>query len=263
LCSKQDKLTILPLDSADYTVGPHFFLTGVIMKRRHTSNDFDSINNAELSRKTAIHEAGHAAAIYLGNKQKQLPPVFFQIFIKKLNSDFQSTECLCKSYDSCNNCITKIEGGRLIHTLPFTVDEATSDFSLAQKQAYQHAFEADIINLLVGPLAEANYVAMRDGEPINPRLVNLNALHHYGGSSDLETINEYLDCLVANRAQREKKLSELFLAAFNFINDRSNWHAIIALADYILADCKNIIECEEIISVLDAQYFVARKSSWY
>ena len=232
------------------------------MKRRHTSNDFYPINHAELSRKTAVHEAGHAAAIYLGNKQKQLPPVFFQIFIKELNSDFQSGGCLCKSYDSCNNCITKIEGGRLIHTLPYSVDEAISDFSSTQKQAYQRAFDADIINLLVGPLAEANYVAMRDDEPINPRLVNLNALHHYGGSSDLETIYEYLDCLSGNRAQQEKKLSELFLDAFNFINDRSNWHAIMALADYILVDCKNIIECEEIIAVLDAHCFVARKSSW-
>jgi hypothetical protein len=232
------------------------------MKRRHTSNDFYPINHVELSRKTAIHEAGHAAAIYLGNKQQQLPPVFFQIFIKDMNSDFQSTGYLCKSYDSCNNCITKIEGGRLIHTLPSSVDEAVSDFSLIQKQAYQRAFEADIINLLVGPLSEATYVAKRDDEPINPRLVNLNALHHYGGSSDLETINEYLDCLMANRAQREKKLAELFFAAFNFINDGSNWHAIMALADYILADCKNIIECEEIIAVLDAHCFVARKSSW-
>ena len=232
------------------------------MKRRYTSNDFYAINYAELSRKTAIHEAGHAAAIYLGNKQKQLPPVFFQIFIKKLNGDFQSTGCLCEAYDSCNDCVTKIDGGRLIHTLPSSFGEAISDFSSTQKRAYQRAFEADIINLLVGPLSEANYVAMRDDEPINPRLVNLNALHYYGGSSDLETINEYLDCLFANKAHREKKLSELFLAAFNFINDRSNWHAIMALADYILADCKNIIECEEIIAVLDAHYFVARKSAW-
>ena len=150
----------------------------------------------------------------------------------------------------------------MIHTLPSSVDETISDFSTTQKQAYQRAFEADIINLLVGPLSEATYVAKRDDEPINPRLVNLNALHHYGGSSDLEAINEYLDCLIANRAQREKKLSELFLAAFNFINDRSNWHAIMALADYILADSKNIIGCEEIIAVLDAHYFVARKSAW-
>ena len=232
------------------------------MNRKHTSNDFYPINHAELSRKTAIHEAGHAAAIYLGNKQKQLPPVFFQLFIKELNYGFQSTGCLCKTYDSCNNCIAKIDGGRLIHTLPSSVDEAICDFSSTQKQAYQRAFEADIINLLVGPLSEANYVAIRDDEPINSRLVNLNALHYYGGSSDLETINEYLDCLITNKAHREKKLSELFLAAFNFINDRSNWRAIMALADYILADSKNIIGCEEIIAVLDAHYFVARKSTW-
>ena len=232
------------------------------MKREHTSNDFYPINQAELSRKTAIHEAGHAASIYLGNKQKQLPPVFFQLFINDPNSGFQSAGCLCKSYDSCNNCFTKIEGGRLIHTLPSSVDDAVGDFSAAQKQAYHRAFDADIINFLVGPLAEANYVALRDNEPINPRLVNLNALHHYGGASDLETINEYLDCLTVNRELREKKLSGLFLEAFNFINDRSNWHAITALADYILEDPKNIIECEEIMSVLDAHCFVARKSAW-
>ena len=150
----------------------------------------------------------------------------------------------------------------MIHTLPSSVDDAVSDFSSAQKQAYHRAFDADIINFLVGPLAEANYVALRDDEPINPRLVNLNALHHYGGASDLETINEYLDSLTASREQREKKLSGLFLEAFHFINDRSNWHAITALADYILADPKNIIECEEIMSVLDAHCFVTRKSVW-
>ena len=58
------------------------------MKRRHTSNDFYPINHAELSRKTAIHEAGHAAAIYLGNKQKQLPPVFFRYLLKNSIATF-------------------------------------------------------------------------------------------------------------------------------------------------------------------------------
>lgn len=232
------------------------------MKRRYTLSDFNPINHPELSRKTAIHEAGHAAAIYLGNKQKQLPPVFFQIFIKEPYSDSQTSRCLCKSYDNCNNCFTKVEGGRLIHTLPSSVEEAISDFSLTQKQAYQHAFDADIFNLLVGPLAEANYVALRDGELINPRLVNLKALHYYGGASDLETIDEYLECFIAGTAQREKKLSELFSAAFSFINDSSNWRAIMALADYILADNKNVLECEEIIAVLDAHCFVAEKKAW-
>ncbi|MGR8997901.1 MAG: hypothetical protein ACU88J_02480 [Gammaproteobacteria bacterium] len=232
------------------------------MKRRHTLTDFNPVNRPELSRKTAIHEAGHAAAIYLGNKQKQLPPVFFQLFIKDPTSDLQTSACLCRSYDNCNNCITKVEGGRLIHTLPSSVEEAISNFSLAQKQAYLQAFDADIFNLLVGPLAEANYVAQRDGELINPRLVNLNALHYYGGASDLETINEYIECFITDKAQREKKLSELFLGAFNFINERSHWRAIMALADYILADNKNILDCEEIIAVLDAHSFVARKNAW-
>ncbi|MEY3759694.1 MAG: hypothetical protein RIR39_1185 [Pseudomonadota bacterium] len=232
------------------------------MKRRQTSIDFRPINHAELSRKTAVHEAGHAAAIYLGNKQKQLPPVFFQVFIKKLNYGFQPAECLCQSGDECKHCFTKIEGGRLIHTLPSSVEEAICDFSLTQKQAYQSAFEADIINLLAGPLAEANYIALRDNEPINPRLVNFNALHYYGGSADLETINEYLDCIITSQSGREKKLTELFLAAFNFISDRSNWHAIMALADYILADSKNILDCEEIMAVLDDHYFIHRKNTW-
>jgi len=232
------------------------------MKRRHTLTDFHPTNHPELSRKTAIHEAGHAAAIYLGNKQKQLPPVFFQIYISGPNSDSQSSACLCKSYDSCNHYITKVEGGRLIHTLPSSIEKAISDFSLAQKQGYQLAFDADIFNLLVGPLAEAYYVAQRDGELINPHLVNLNALHNYGGTSDLETINDYVECFIPDKTQREKKLTELYLAAFNFIIDRSNWRAIMALADYILANSKNVLECEEIIAVLDAHYFVARKNAW-
>ncbi|MDD5462556.1 MAG: hypothetical protein PHG00_13130 [Methylococcales bacterium] len=63
-------------------------------------------------------------------------------------------------------------------------------------------------------------------------------------------------------AQREKKLSRLYLAAFNFIIDRSNWNSIMALADYMLAGRKNTLECEEIIAVLDAYFFVAGRRVW-
>jgi hypothetical protein len=232
------------------------------MKRRQTSTDYNPLNEIELSRKTAIHEAGHAAAIYLGNKQKQLPPVYFKIFINQLNSDFKSALCSCVADYSCTKCFTKIEGGRLIHTLPSSFEAAIFDFPEIQKQAYKLAFEADIINLLVGPLAEANYVALRDDEPINAHLVNLNALHYYGGAADLETINAYLNCLSTDKASRENKLSELFLAAFEFIKNKSNWFAIMALAEYILAGSKSMLDCEEIIAVLDSHYFVTRKNSW-
>jgi len=36
----------------------------------------------------------------------------------------------------------------------------------------------------------------------------------------------------------------------------------MALADYILADSKNIIDCEEIMAVLDDHYFIDRKNTW-
>lgn len=228
------------------------------MKRSNLSkNTLSPIDSKEFSRKMAIHEAGHAAAIYLGNKQKQLPPVFFQIYINELDSNNPLPRC---PHQSNANWFAKVEDGRLIHTLPSSFDEATRDFSEVQKQAYKEAFEADIINLLVGPLAEANYVALCDDELINPHLVNLPALHNYGGASDLEIANEYIECFISDKTQREKKISELFLAAFNFINIRSNWLAIMALADYILENSKSIIECEEIITVLDAHFFAAGKN---
>jgi hypothetical protein len=219
------------------------------MNRIHNLNTTIHPADHELSKHIAIHEAGHAAAIYLGNQQKGLPPVFFQIFIKPLSNDVQASGLLGKPSD---RYIAKVEGGRLIHTLPSSLNEATKDFSAAQKQAYQHAFEADIVNLFAGPLAEARYVTLRDNEPISPELVNINALRNYGGSSDLEIVNEYLDCFIGNNELRERKMTELFLAAFKFVNERSNWLAITALAESILAHQHNIIECNEIIDVLES-----------
>jgi hypothetical protein len=213
-----------------------------------------STDMKELSRKTAIHEAGHAAAIYLGNKQKNLPPVCFQIIITGVgqNSGLSAPG---------TQWAAKIDGGRLIHTLPSCIIEATRDFSSKQKQAYIQAFEADMVNLLVGPLAEANYIALRDDEIINSRLVNFNALHNYGGSADIKLVEDYLACLGLTPEAYEQKMAEIFAAAFNFINDRDHWRAIMGLANYILADNKHIIECEEIMSVLDAQLGVRRNAA--
>ncbi|MGR9086220.1 MAG: hypothetical protein ACU841_04000 [Gammaproteobacteria bacterium] len=47
------------------------------------------------------------------------------------------------------------------------------------------------MNLLAGPLAEAKYVAPRDNELMPPRLIDLNALHFYGGSADLKVVDDY------------------------------------------------------------------------
>ncbi|MGJ0484655.1 MAG: hypothetical protein ACR65R_08985 [Methylomicrobium sp.] len=219
------------------------------MNRSCNLKDTTQLAPPEGSRQIAIHEAGHAIAIYLGNQQKGLPPVFFQISTNPLNKVVRSPEFLGILPA---HSIAKIEGGRLIHTLPSSLDEATKDFSAAQKHTYQRAFEADIINVFAGPLAEARYVALRDNEPFNPKLVNINALHYYGGSSDLEIVNEYLECFIDNDELRERKMTELFLTAFNFVSERRNWLAITALADFILTNEKNIIECNDITDVIES-----------
>jgi len=53
------------------------------MKRNYPIDAIGSVFDQDLIRQIAFHEAGHAAAIHLYNKQKQLPPVYFQITIKK------------------------------------------------------------------------------------------------------------------------------------------------------------------------------------
>jgi len=217
------------------------------MKRSHLIDIPPITNDAEFIRQVAFHEAGHAAAIHIRNKQQQLPPIYFQIYI---NHAYKGKECTYRAYENASAYLTKIEDGRLIHTLPSSVAKAVSDFTPAQEYEYQVAFEADIVNLLAGPLSEANYIALRDDEPINPNLIHLDALHFYGGRSDIATINEYIDCLELTLAQRQAKLVSLFLKAFAFIKDPANWRAILTLAEYIISSKKNIIVYEDIASIL-------------
>lgn len=53
------------------------------MKRNHPIDALSPVFDHNLIKPIVFHEAGHAAAIHLCNKQKQLPPVYFQITIKK------------------------------------------------------------------------------------------------------------------------------------------------------------------------------------
>jgi len=203
----------------------------------------------------AFHEAGHATVIYLNNKARNLPPVFFQILFKDLNGE--SEEDLMVYQATHDDCIARVEGGRLIELLPPSIDalvHKTADHNDAMVcliKDYMVPFEVDVINLLVGPLAEAKHVADADNEQFNHQLVNLKALKNYGGSSDLALANEYLQSFTSCKQQQVEKLDELFVAAFNFINDQANWAAITKLADYILDSNKNIISCEEVISILE------------
>lgn len=204
----------------------------------------------------AFHEAGHAAAIYLNNKARNLPPIFFQIIFKEISdtSDYDGL-AFQRSHD---DCVARVEGGRLIQSLPYSVDglpHKLIDHNEAMAplvRDYVRAFEADIINLLIGPLAEAKYVHNRDDELFNNKLVNLNSLENYGGGSDLTLVREYIDNFSASKQLQDKKLDELFTAACNFIRDPLNWKAITKLASYILESNKNIISCEEVVSVLQS-----------
>ncbi|MDD5412543.1 MAG: hypothetical protein PHF31_14220 [Methylobacter sp.] len=219
------------------------------MKRNYQIDVNCPINDQDLIRQIAFHEAGHATAIYLYNKQKQLPPVFFQITIKALDRLKDSHLNTCSL--AHDHFVAVVEGGCLIQSLPVALIESAYYFSVTEQDAYRTAFEADMVNLLIGPLAEAKHVALRDNEQFNARLININALNYYGGTADLEKIYEYLEVFIATKSQHEKKMSELFNKAFQFISSPVHWKAIECLADYILNNRENTIGCEEAISVLD------------
>lgn len=220
------------------------------MKRNYQFEPNKHLTNQDFIKQIAYHEAGHAAAIYLCNKQKKLPPVHFQIMINKaddtLENPFETRAMLTEHF------VAAVEGGRLIHNLPITLIESANYFSADEQDTYQTAFEADMINLLAGPLAEAKYVSIRDNESFGRHLINAQALHFYGGSSDLERVYEYLENFIPCKEKHAEKIDDLFKKAFEFINTASYWRAIENLATYIIQpNRKNTISCEEAILVLD------------
>ncbi len=225
------------------------------MKRNLVTEPVGQNKLLEHKQRVAFHEAGHAAGIHLNNKARQLPAVFFKIIFKEMSS---VTDHDVMAYETTHDdCIARVEGGRLIELLPPSIDslvnkvtEHHSGMSELIKD-YMVAFESDIVNLLIGPLAEAKHVADTDDEFFNHQIVNLKALKNYGGSSDLALAHEYLQSLSGDQEQKDAKLNELFTAAFDFVNKDENWLAISELANYILDGRKNIICCEDVIAVLD------------
>jgi hypothetical protein len=227
------------------------------MKRNNIFKSPSQDKSADHKQYIAFHEAGHAAAIYLNNKARNLPPVFFQILFKDLSGS--SEENLMVYQVTHDDYIARVKGGRSAKLPPPSID-ALVHKDTDHNDANEHfirdqmiALEVNIINLLIGPLAEAKHIADTDGELFNHKLINLKALKNYGGSSDLEQIHEYLQHFSACKQQREEKMNELFDVAFNFIKDQTNWTAIKKLANYILDSNKNIIDCEEVASLLERQ----------
>jgi hypothetical protein len=203
-----------------------------------------------VGKRNAYHMAGHIAAIHIGNSQKGLIAVHFKIAIQSCEKENGSKGRFARIP---KKFAYKLEGGRLLPDLSFSsFQDVTRRLSATQKLQCQCAIEADVINLLAGSLAEAKYVAQRDGEVFNANLVYLGALKYYGGSQDMEIINEYMECMYEeNKIESKKKMAELFLAAYSFVNEQSNWLAITRLAEAIHCNSEDTFTCEELIALLD------------
>lgn len=208
------------------------------MERSYNRSLSISIDADELHWRIAFHEAGHAAAIHLLNRKKRLPPVFFEIQVH------WSTENERGSF-------AKVIDGNLIHDLPIVVIESLSSLAEVEQHSCQRAYEADIVNLLVGPLSEAKYVATRDGEVFNQELINLDVLDNYGGHADLKKVQRYLEHFVTSKAHREQKLKELLAQAHQFIDDPIHWKCISRLAHFIIESRQEIISCDQAINIFD------------
>ena len=210
------------------------------MLRNYHSDYSVFLDHQEIANQTAFHEAGHAVSIYLGNKAKNLPPVYFQIKITKTDPEKEKQIYFAKVID-----------GHLIQSIPIPGIEKIGQLGEEEQRLYQQVYEADIINLLVGPLAEAKYVSIRDDEALNFNLLNPHALNYYGGSSDVKKAYSYLEYFITSEYQREKKMLELFSQAYDFIQNNQNWICILNLAHHILNDKNEILSCEEAVDVIN------------
>lgn len=210
------------------------------MQRFYQREENRFTDHLELSWQTAFHEAGHAAAIYLENKRKSLPPVYFQIHVSKQDSMAQPL-------------FAKVNGGRLVGDLATVTQESiANNQDSTDIDNYQLVYEADIISFLAGPIAEAKYISIRDDEVFNINLLTPQVMKHYGGDADLQEVMSYLEFFVPSPKQREVKLKALFAQAFSFIQQPNNWKSITALAHYILNNVQENIGCEQAIEVLVA-----------
>lgn len=202
----------------------------------------------EILKRSAYHAAGYAASIYLGNERKGLSPVFFRIVKAPLKNESSVVRYIHGDQD---NLIAKVEGGRLIDTLPYPPAETSGNVAGGQEIFYEKAFDADIANILAGPLAEAKYVAHRDDETITARLVNLKALTSYNGASEVDLVSRYFECINLPADEKERKIVNIYFDTFSFLSEYGNWAAISRLADHILSSDKAVIEADEAIRVME------------
>lgn len=203
----------------------------------------------EQHKRIAYHAAGQAAAIYLRNKRMNLPFVSFQVLI----NDSQPQQHRLPTFRPIHGkrYQIRIEGGRLIKNLPTPSREEVDEPINPQNKYRQQAFDADIINILAGPVAEAKYVAERDDEIITPRLVNFNTLGFYNGMDEMTTVLNYMQSRGLSPAEQQKAMINLYLTSFCFVGEDPVWRAIKGLADHFLTTQQTVLESDEIGAVLD------------
>ena len=192
------------------------------MQRYYQTQEKSIFASLEVIRRTAFHEAGHVAAIFFGSQRKELPSIYFQMHIhnhKKPASPALTRNCGARQIDDRQ-------------MIDHRAAVAWQDFSTTDE--CQLAYEAYIINLLAGPLAEAKYVFLRDNEIFNVNLLNPKALKNYGGKNDMLEVQFYLESLAASWQEQENKLNQLYAEAFRFVQNSYNWKRITALANQIL-----------------------------
>jgi len=216
------------------------------MKRNYHVTDYTQFNQQELSKRVAYHEAGHATAIYLYNKQHNLPPIFFQITVK--SADQLARDALSLSN---NNIAAHLEGGCLIQDLFSSFNDSQRIMNPTEHAEYYQALDADMINFLAGAIAEAHYVYLRDGEKLTSQMLTIAALRSYGSHSDLVRVDEYLNYLTLTPQHRQHKLKQLLTQTFDFMTHFRTWKAVKAVAQFILTSKKQVIRCEEVFAIID------------
>ncbi|MCX7088815.1 MAG: hypothetical protein NTV00_12290 [Methylococcales bacterium] len=210
-----------------------------------------ALSNIVRKQRSAYHEAGHAVAIHFNDRLKKLPPVFLKSILDNLDSTVSSTPST-GLYD----CIVGTKGGRLIPDV-YADDSLSSgcrDTLIGRlTEGYRLVFEADIVNLLIGPVAEAKFVAGLDNEVFNQELFTVKSLKNYGGEADLAIANDYLQHYSVDPYEREEWMRQFLIQAFYFVDDSENWKAIAELGCYILASHEQVLSCEDLAAVLDNQ----------
>lgn len=195
----------------------------------------------------AYYIAGKASSILLGNKQRNLPAVYFEITAAR-QRDFHPSEIRPLSIGLLP---VHLEGGRLIQNLTVPFAELTRGFNEEQTHQFRSAVEADIVNLMAGAAAEARYRIQHFGETMSGKSLPLTTLHVYADNVDLDQIGDYMDCLSLSKTEHERILTELFAIACEFVESESNWMAITALARFIHNEADEEITCEQLIALLE------------